>query len=553
MNYGRFFSLDYESSLFQNGMAVYYYREVEDKERRDDDNLSSRFPIYVTITKESIDFRMHYYSNKGEESLHTHLNNTILSLPISTNLEVKDRLTEVLAEAYSVNFPNNSNKKKRADFNPNRNYLYDLVKESAERIERKNLNNSPKGNGHLTSFYYNLDVFQKKNEQREESFLRKLILDFLFDWEHTKVFQTNPFYEYIFIKLRENFFLSALAAKANYYYHRELLKNASYAPDTKKFYAEQLLKTEDAWSKCIRNPKSDTVFNASQGWFDYPEKEMDGIYLMRNEQLNTLIASNDQNRTALRINNIASSKWYSKRYAFQNIASSIWGLPYHLSTILYLPLMLFCLCAILLPIAAQLFWFRWLFLAQLFFIVICTYIQNQCWKDYLFGFHLAIPRLMIATLIGWINIFFATNLLGLTIAVSDNTKNYLNTFLESESKLYNIAGSLSLCIFFFVWYQIGKYTPYWDKGQNRLIYYYNKTKRVFYFFSIGFVYAYLIGIIFFIFTSSNPIDQSIFFTSSNHPGQLTEIKKHLLFTFFAMFIGIFIQLTFEEKPMTEDL
>src|SRR5690606_1117324 len=110
MNYGRFFSLDHESSLFQNGIAVYYYREVKDQKNNDTDDLSSKFPIYLTISKQSLDFRAHYYSNINEEPYHTHLHNLILSLPISTNLEIKDRLTEVLTEAYDTNFPNNSNK-----------------------------------------------------------------------------------------------------------------------------------------------------------------------------------------------------------------------------------------------------------------------------------------------------------------------------------------------------------------------------------------------------------------------------------------------------------
>jgi len=61
---------------------------------------------------------------------------------------------------------------------------------------------------------------------------------------------------------------------------------------------------------------------------------------------------------------------------------------------------------------------------------------------------------------------------------------------------------------------------------------------------IAFIYSYLIGKL---------IDSVFQFKTDAHLVFLGEPlpKDFFLYTLFAMFIGVFIQLTFEEKPMTE--
>jgi hypothetical protein len=75
---------------------------------RDNDsgNGSPEFPIYVTISKDSIDFHIHYHEDYTESNrhIHKHLHNTTLSLPLSVNLDIKDGLIGALVEGLKTNF-----------------------------------------------------------------------------------------------------------------------------------------------------------------------------------------------------------------------------------------------------------------------------------------------------------------------------------------------------------------------------------------------------------------------------------------------------------------
>jgi hypothetical protein len=268
MNYGNFFKLNNKKSDLSNGITCYDYIWLCDESNND----LSKFPIYVTISKDSIDFHAHYHNNDN------HLNNTILSLPLSANIDIKDGLTGALVEGWKTNYPQYEN-----DGN---NYLY-------KKLEDVTLKNEMKGFFYADLLQFN-KVSQGKNtdtlsiveEAREKikkengkpyrfsKFIRKLILDFLFDLEHTKVFQTSSHYEYISVKLKENFFFSALAAKANFYYQRKIMMENQGNIDI-----EYYLKAEKEWTKCIRSLKAQTNFNSSKGkWFDDPEIEMDRVY-----------------------------------------------------------------------------------------------------------------------------------------------------------------------------------------------------------------------------------------------------------------------------------
>lgn len=64
---------------------------------------------------------------------------------------------------------------------------------------------------------------RKRHRQKEpfnHHFVRKLFLDFLFDLEHSDVFENIALYDDIYIKLHKNFLFNAIANKAEYYYQR---------------------------------------------------------------------------------------------------------------------------------------------------------------------------------------------------------------------------------------------------------------------------------------------------------------------------------------------
>jgi hypothetical protein len=246
MNYGKFFKLDKEKSDLSRGITCYDYIWLRDNE---DNKDSQEFPIYVTINKDSIDFHAHYhdYYKIKDERKHKHSHNTILSLPLSANLDVKDGLTGALVEGYKTNFPrydkegssylwelhwktlwrNRNWEKSDASYfelnvfvEPKEKNWKKLIEEIKD-FEKKD--NKEDEDAYINKEREQADPNRGKNSKKINRFIRKLILDFLFDLEHTKVFQTSPHYEHISIKLKENFFFSALVAKANFYYWREIL------------------------------------------------------------------------------------------------------------------------------------------------------------------------------------------------------------------------------------------------------------------------------------------------------------------------------------------
>lgn len=98
-------------------------------------------------------------------------------------------------------------------------------------------------------------------------FLRKLLLDFMFDLKHSNVFCTTPNYDRMYSGLMSNYYFSALMHKCEFYYYRELTICAVEENLVKKtddqlmlLYAKELFKAEELWAADIRNPLSDKYF-----------------------------------------------------------------------------------------------------------------------------------------------------------------------------------------------------------------------------------------------------------------------------------------------------
>ena len=101
MNYGRFFELDINNSVFENGVVLFNYRWLELNQLKDGINTIG-FPVYLTFTPESVIFNLHYIDNESDRR---HYHNTIIELPFSQNCEVSNELSEALNDTYSAPFP----------------------------------------------------------------------------------------------------------------------------------------------------------------------------------------------------------------------------------------------------------------------------------------------------------------------------------------------------------------------------------------------------------------------------------------------------------------
>lgn len=386
MNYGRFFVLDLESSDLSKGVAVFNYRSVKAYDYVCDP-ITPKYPIFLTITKDAVEFKVHYVQgrlNKDEEEKRDneeentglfdtkgvnitrqtdddfpkdkldsiHVEAVILSLPLSANLDVKDLLTGAIKKAYSVEFPRSD----KNDKGKENNYLLRLVMKKqlvATDEDNKGISfsslpvfgiYSEKGKKRRTwmklqkeKVDYNAD-FEENGQIRK--FLRKLLLDFMFDLEHTDVFKNAANYEEFAIKLRGNFFFVALMSKANFYYYRtvlqeELIQNLddrAYALKVMKFQSAFLDSAEKRWVEALQNPLANKEFPQSdnwykinehlfrkkknrcfQGWFADPETELSRVYY----------ADKKHNINSITINQIISHWQYPVKRVFIHLIQLI--------------------------------------------------------------------------------------------------------------------------------------------------------------------------------------------------------------------------------------
>lgn len=359
MNYGRFFVLDLESSDLAKGVAVFNYRSVKAYEHACD-SITPKYPFFLTITKDAIEFKVHYTQarlKEGEDydknrhlfdsqGIHItpqtdadfpkdkldsiHVEAVVLSLPLSSDLDVKDLLTGAIKRAYSVGFP--CSEKQNDESADEGNYLIRLIdwkklKPTDEDDKGISFSSLPvfgiyseKGKRNRAWMKqqkketdYDTDIREKGQINK---FLRKLLLDFMFDLEHTDVFKNAANYEEFAIKLRGNFFFVALMSKANFYYYRAVLEkeltenrdDPTFALKKMKFQAAFLDSAEKRWIEALQHPLANKEFpqlhswyriddrlfrkeknNRFQGWFADPETELNRVYYTeKKHNINTI-------------------------------------------------------------------------------------------------------------------------------------------------------------------------------------------------------------------------------------------------------------------------
>lgn len=293
MNYGRFFEFDFESSRLQEGIAVFNYRWLRDVAGPDRTD-TPHHPVYLTFTSEAVVFNLHYLDVDLDNKRHNkdiHYHNPIIELTLSPNLEITDGLTESLNETYYSEFPIKAN-----------DPLRKIIRESYER-ERENDSLTFQDN------YTSLEVFQGETEadyletdnvekKTATHFLRKLILDFLYDFEFTSVFKNLAYYNEVSVKLKENFLFNALMNKTRYYYYRtrligselfSVLDDDQKHPDNERldknlrFLFQRYEKAEHEWVESIINRKSMEAFHESP-WFEECHEELEQVFAVQRLQ-----------------------------------------------------------------------------------------------------------------------------------------------------------------------------------------------------------------------------------------------------------------------------
>lgn len=426
MNYGRYFKLNQVVSKVVDGVTVYDYTDLPAFFGPSKDTPQTpKYPVSVVITADAVRFRLHYSSYKygpeegnasrtvyrlnmgdvlnhcnshyhlrrdqrhwqsrlqsrrGKISVLTtvHVEEVILELPfVDTHL-----LAENIRDVYDTPFPMSEKYGGR--------YFHQLLRRrySGEKcpseVETEMYSGlRVKACGMLS--YSQLECMGVKDEaiyegEEVKRFLRKLLLDFMFDLRHSDIFQLNPHYRQMLSGLMGDYYFASLLHKCEYYYQRELVNkqwkeesgkwkeergkrneksgkrkvcggervvcsgehsgsSATHYPlsTTHSFaslYCKDYFRAEDHWMHDIMDPRAEEVYKPAdedETWFGYPEEEMQALCFEK-EGADALITTLDlRNRkkawpaaiaTMVKThdhNRESASRWFLRRYDFKDV------------------------------------------------------------------------------------------------------------------------------------------------------------------------------------------------------------------------------------------
>lgn len=419
MNYGRFFRLNQSLSKVVSGVAIYDYIDLPAYFGPSEENpMSPKYPISVTVTSDSVCFRLHYsafkldksgdydfpqyaydkdnidkktYNKEGVCVSMAHMEEVILELPYADISS--GRLSDTIKNIYNSTFPQVIDEntsmggrfleqliKKRYPINKDKVLANDIESQLYQELQKVSDGSASYSSLWLMDLirderYY---LFSKQTIKDEKTgkrkdidivtgFLRKLLLDFMFDLKHSDVFQNSANYQKMYSGLMSDFFFSALMHKCEYYYYRKITKHA--LDNAKKvdcdriteLYAIELIKSEELWINDIMSAQAEKQFEHHHrankwyyeflgnyrfscwpSWFAEPEEEMRRVCFTMIEKagkknkrhicnaetlveclgLERLSPHNPFAQKIIKFRNDSNeriSKWFLKRYDFSDV------------------------------------------------------------------------------------------------------------------------------------------------------------------------------------------------------------------------------------------
>lgn len=528
MNYGKWFTLDIASSDLGRGISVFNYRGfkfkkklAEEEYEHEDGCISTpEYPIYATFSSDGIRFCCHYAlldANRGNKHIY-HQDNMILSLEVSSNTMAEGDLQKRLNEAYSAIYPREKNP---IGGKTGKKFFEQFGKQIMQSVEKQETEKN------VT--YSSLDIFRldvkTKNEIKEYNrfVIRKLFLDFLYDFEHTDVFQNSPHYDKVYGILHNDFLFDAIAKKAEYYYQKKLCENVfcntkDHFEDKNYLLAnlENHVYAEHHWVECILNPQSDKLFYDSN-WIISTKKELDNVYTSVNSCADLLekiqMLYDDSETKIIELKQIIKSSaeqahaWYIHKY---DLGGSLHVLFGDRSPVLWL-----CLCIPpLFPIARKL-------------------LSKRSSIRMVGTIEMFLPRMFAAIFAAWFSLF---SFVDRYISVWQNPISHQNH--TSGWITLGIFATL-LLMFTFLYSEIKRKTKYTFEDHKTEL---SKStsfegtilRRVLSIFVIGFEYSAITSI--------------FIYNTTKLGGNLIQIIFSILIV---MFIGIFVQMIFDDKSVSE--
>jgi len=416
MNYGKFFRLNQRTSKIEEGVAIYDYIDLPAYfEASESNEMSPKYPISVTITEDSVRFRVHYsaykckhkrqnhdiesYSYKVEEAFKKDPKSTLrhmeeVLIELNYDRDSTSQLYQTIKTLYYTKYPylllekssNNDRDNNKDTEEEKTTFIHSLIQKrygggNTEPIYNNNIEEELylklRENQDRDSSYSTLWLMDIICDNKKESinlfegdivvkFLRKLLLDFMFDLKHSDVFQTSKYYQIMYSGLMANFYFSALMHKCEYYFYRGLINDVIHKQisneETRKrhirnLYADELAEAEDLWIQDIMDSQSDIYFDYNRpktiwgnikkewnrnkfqnhmSWFAEPEEELRRVCFTMKDDLNiphicnvdTLVEYLRNRKYKKEMEGIISireknriivSQWFLKRYDFSDM------------------------------------------------------------------------------------------------------------------------------------------------------------------------------------------------------------------------------------------
>ena len=275
MDSGRFFALDPKSEPAHNEVVFRYLRVWAKNANQN----YRQYPIYVTLQSNAIVFRYNgliqsYDQHLDKDKNYVHQHHDILTLPLSEDLDVKDNLTQIERELisetveihddyYYIHHNKNTEGEEEIDFNEITSYS--SVEKNTTFLKREEI-----------------ALFDVDLPKVGELLKRTLLLDFLFDLEHSKIFEHSHNFEQVEARLKQNNLINAIALKCEYYYVRKRYcdVNQQYGDTNipKKWkWATRYLKIEKEWLDLLSQPITAQIQYGSDGWLHDIEREVRAV------------------------------------------------------------------------------------------------------------------------------------------------------------------------------------------------------------------------------------------------------------------------------------
>ncbi len=229
-------------------------------------------------------------SSDSDELNVGHVEEVILELPFSSF--ESNSLTKIIKNAYIATFPQ-IREGDNDDYEKTGSRFLDRLINQKLSGRRVYIDESSYSTLWMMDLYSNDGkLCIDNNRGLVNKFLRKLLLDFMFDLNHSDLFQVSPKYDQMYSGLMSNYYFSALMHKCEYYYYRDITFKAIKVykeniskikqlnePTTEKnkliktekdriihLYAKELFEAEEQWANDIRNPLSEDYFEP-----DFPD------------------------------------------------------------------------------------------------------------------------------------------------------------------------------------------------------------------------------------------------------------------------------------------